>query len=290
MRVINNHVDYYEYTIELKPRMPAADLLVTELAETGFESFEDTPSGFKAWIPADVHNEAALAPLTNWDQAIAQLLFTQRIIPGQNWNSAWESNFQPVVIAGICSIRAPFHDPVPEMEYELVIAPQMSFGTGHHETTALMVEKLLTMQLAGVSIMDMGCGTGVLGILAAMRGASPVSGIDTEDNAVENARENVNRNLPPRADGSPAMTVEKGDERLLPGTRFQLILANINKNVLKHSLPAYTDALLPGGELLLSGFFVTDENELKERAATCGLTFAGNASKNNWSLLHFIKT
>lgn len=282
-------MDYYEYTIELKPRMPAADLLLTELAETGFESFEDTPAGFKAWIPAELHSEAALEPLKNWNTEIAQLLYTQRIIPGQNWNSVWESNFQPVVVAGKCSIRAPFHDPVPGMEYELVIAPQMSFGTGHHETTALMVEKLLTMELAGVSVMDMGCGTGVLGILAAMRGASPVYGIDTEENAVENARENVSRNLPPHADGTPAMAVEKGDERLLPGSCFQLILANINKNVLSQSLPVYAEALEAQGNLLLSGFFVTDENDLKQAAEACGLVFAGNASKNNWSLLHFTK-
>mgnify|MGYP001587234154 CR=1 FL=1 len=289
MRVISYTVDYYEYTIELKPRMPAADLLVTELGESGFESFEDTPLGFKAYIPVSAVTTETILPLTNWDENIAQLLYTACIIPGQNWNSVWESNFQPVVVADRCVIRAPFHEPVPGMEYELVIAPQMSFGTGHHETTALMVEKLLTMELAGQTVMDMGCGTGVLGILAAKRGAVGVQGIDTEDNAVENAQENVARNLPPAASGMSAMSVEKGDERLLPGRRFNLILANINKNVLRASLPLYADALEMNGNLVLSGFFVTDEQELKEIATGCGLIFAANASKNNWSLLHFIK-
>jgi len=262
--------------------MPAADILMTELAEAGFESFEDTPGGFRAYISAEHFEPSSLSLLERWNDSETKLSFVQRRIPAQNWNEAWESNFQPVSVAGRCLIRAPFHEPQPEFEYELVIEPRMSFGTGHHETTSLVTEKLLTMNLSGRWVMDMGCGTGVLGILAAKRGAAAVMGIDIEENAVENARENVARN-------GVSMAVEKGDEAALAGRKFHVILANINKNVLLGSIPLYAEALEPGGNLILSGFFTTDEAVLNEACRKAGLEPVARAERNSWSLLEFTR-
>lgn len=276
-------MDYIELDITVTPRLPGADILMTELAESGFESFDETSGGFKAYIPAARLDEAALLPLREFDAAAGQVSFRQRTIPGQNWNSVWESQFEPVRISGRCRIRAPFHEADPSVEIELVIEPQMSFGTGHHETTSLMARKLLTMELAGKSLMDMGCGTGVLGILALKLGAATACGIDVEDNAVDNARENAQRN-------AVAFPVEKGDEALLSGRKFDVILANINKNVLLQGIPVYSASLLPGGQLAISGFFVTDREELTAAARRAGLVPVEAQSENNWCMLYFEKT
>ncbi|TND02850.1 MAG: ribosomal protein L11 methyltransferase [Bacteroidetes bacterium] len=276
-------MDYIELDIKITPRIPAGDILMTELAESGFESFDETKEGLKAYIVAENFTEQALQPLTGWDQQLAQITYTRRTIPAQNWNSVWESQFEPVLVAGRCRIRAPFHEPDHGVEFDLLIEPRMSFGTGHHETTSLMVEKLLTMELAGKTLMDMGCGTGVLGILALRLGAAAAQGVDVEENAVENARENASRN-------NVDFPVEKGDQRLLEGRNFEVILANINKNVLLQSISRYAEALSEAGALAISGFFVTDEDELIAAAQASGLHIKDRNSRNNWSMLYFEKT
>lgn len=276
-------MDYIELDVKINPRQPGSDLLIAELAERGFESFVDTADGFLAYVPAQQFSESLLAPLQEITAETGTLTFSKQLIPSQNWNAEWEKQYQPVKVGERCLIRAPFHEPDGNVEIELVIQPQQSFGTGHHPTTRLMAEKLLTTKPAGRYVLDMGCGTGVLSVLAARLGASEVLGIDIETNAVENARENVLRNPVQH------VSIEEGTERQIGNRTFDVILANINKNVLLHAMPAYVSALREQGELLLSGFFTTDTDELKNAAASYGLNFRAMLSDGEWALLHFTK-
>ncbi len=277
-------MDYIELTLRIAPRLPGADILVSELADLGFESFVDTPDGFQAFIAAENWDEPTVAACIAEHAALGEMHWEQKHVPAQNWNAVWESEFQPVIVGDSCVIRAPFH-PKPEgVTFDLVIQPQMSFGTGHHETTFLMVQKLLTMDLAGRAVMDYGSGTGVLAILAALRGAQPVSAIDIEENAVLNARENAVNNK------VSFISVEKGDKALLSGVKFDVILANINRNVLLDSFQSCALALPAGGQLLLSGFFHTDVPALETAAAAFGFSKSDEARKGEWALLHLVRS
>jgi ribosomal protein L11 methyltransferase len=270
--------DYIEVDVTVTPRQPATDLLVTQLAEVGFESFADTATGFQAWIPADAFEESMLAVVNQLDSELGKAVFSVKKIAGQNWNAEWESSYQPVKIGRKLMIRAPFHEPDPEVEMELVIQPQQSFGTGHHPTTALMAEKLLTSPLAGRYIMDLGCGTGVLAILALRLGADRVEGVDIEKPAVENAVENARNN------SAESIVFSYGDASAMNGKVYDMILANINKNILKATMQQFSASLKSGGDLLLSGFFVTDADEL--RAAATDFDFVELKNSGEWAMLH----
>lgn len=276
-------MDYIELDVKVNPKQPGTDLLISELAENGFESFAETEEGFLAYIPLKQFSEALLSPVNEFTANLGKAVFSQKLIPGQNWNAEWEKGYQSILVSNKLLIRAPFHEPVPGVEMELIIQPQQSFGTGHHPTTRLMAEKLLTMPLAERYILDMGCGTGVLAILAAKRGASAVLGIDIETNAVENAKENVQRNAVVN------VTIEEGKDDQIAGRKFDLILANINKNVLMNAMSVYASALNPGGELLLSGFFLTDVAELTSIAEKAGLKFKLTETDGEWALIHLTK-
>ncbi len=276
-------MDYIELDVKINPRQPGSDLLITELAEMGFESFVETADGFLAYIPGRDFSETLLSPIQNVTEELGKVSWSQKVIPAQNWNAEWESSYQPIQISNKLVIRAPFHEPVKGIEIDLEIQPQQSFGTGHHPTTRLMAEKLLTMPLSERYILDMGCGTGVLAILAAKRGANPVLGIDIETNAVLNAIENVQRNHVTN------ITIEEGKDDMIGDRKFDVILANINKNVLVAALPNYANALNAGGELLMSGFFTTDVSTLKEVAEKNGLKFNSTENDGEWALVHFIK-
>jgi ribosomal protein L11 methyltransferase len=276
-------MDYLELDVKINPRQPGTDLLITELAELGFESFVETDDGFLAYIPGNQFSETLLSPIQNAEKELGKVSWSQKLIPGQNWNAEWESSYQPIQISDKLLIRAPFHEPVEGVEIDLEIQPQQSFGTGHHPTTRLMAEKLLTMPLSGRYILDMGCGTGVLAILAAKLGAANVLGIDIESNAVMNAIENVERNKVER------VTIEEGTDNKIGDRKFDLVLANINKNVLVSALPQYVKALNKSGELLMSGFFTTDVAALKEVAEKTGLKFVSTQNEGEWALIHFIK-
>jgi len=270
--------DYIEVDVNVTPRQPGSDLLVTELAEQGFESFADTPTGFQAWIPADVFQETMLNVVNQLDTELGKATYTLKKIPGQNWNAEWESSYQPVKIGHKLLIRAPFHAPDPNVEMELIIQPQQSFGTGHHPTTALMAEKLLTSPLSGRYIMDLGCGTGVLAILAARLGAGKVEGVDIEKPAVENAAENARNN------SAESIAFSYGDASAMKGKTYDMILANINKNILKATMEQFSASLKTGGDLLLSGFFVTDTEELL--AAAGDFEFIEMKNSGEWAMLH----
>ncbi len=270
--------DYIEVDVKVIPRQPGSDLLVTELAEMGFESFADTATGFQAWIPADMFKEPLLAIVSQLDTELGKAEYSFRLIKGQNWNAEWESSYQPVKIGRKLMIRAPFHPADPDVEMELIIQPQQSFGTGHHPTTALMAEKLLTSPLSERYIMDLGCGTGVLAILASKLGAGKVEGVDIEKPAVENAIENARNN------NAGSIVFSYGDASAMKGKVYDMILANINKNILKATMEQFSASLQSGGDLLLSGFFVTDAEEL--RAAAIGFEFVELKNSGEWAMLH----
>lgn len=270
--------DYIEVDVNVIPRQPGSDLLVTQLAETGFESFADTATGFQAWIPADLFRESMLTIVNQLDTEIGKATCRHKLIKGQNWNAEWESSYQPVKIGQKLMIRAPFHSADPEVEMELVIQPQQSFGTGHHPTTALMAEKLLTSPLAGRYIMDLGCGTGVLAILATRLGAGKVEGVDIEKPAVENAIENA------RYNSAESIVFSYGDASAMEGKVYDMILANINKNILKATLEQFSASLKAHGDLLLSGFFVTDADDL--RTSAVDFEFVELKNSGEWAMLH----
>jgi ribosomal protein L11 methyltransferase len=283
--LLNLHIamnDYVEVDVQVNPRQPGSDLLVTELAEMGFESFADTSSGFQAWIPANGFQESMLSVVNQLDTELGKASFSWKIVKGQNWNAEWESSYQPVRIGQKLLIRAPFHPADPTVERELVIQPQQSFGTGHHPTTALMAEKLLTSPMSERYIMDLGCGTGVLAILASQLGAARVEGVDIEAPAVENAIENARNN------NAGSIVFSLGDATAMRGKQYDMILANINKNILKATMPQFAASLREHGDLLLSGFFVTDAEEL--RASAMGFEFVELRNSGEWAMLHLRKT
>ncbi|MDX1314150.1 MAG: 50S ribosomal protein L11 methyltransferase [Eudoraea sp.] len=268
-------VPYLEYHFRINPLQPATDILIAELAELGFDSFVETESGLQAYIPKE---EIApdLGDIGILSSPEFEITYKCTEVAPVNWNETWEKNFDPILIEDQCAIRAPFHAPF-DVPFEIVIEPKMSFGTGHHETTHMMLQFVLKAQLEGKSVLDMGCGTGVLGILSAMRGAESVTAIDIDNWSYENSLENVNRN------GQGDIEVIQGDAQLLQGRKFDVILANINRNVLLQDLPAYRDALnAPSAELYLSGFYEEDLPLLTQKCEALGMRFSEKLKKGNW--------
>jgi ribosomal protein L11 methyltransferase len=278
-------MDYIELELQLNGSEELKDILIAELADLGFESFVDTEEGFQAYIPADIYRDEILDGSAIFTEQKENIRFSKKLIESRNWNAEWESSFQPVYVDDRCVIRASFHERPENVEYDIIINPNMSFGTGHHETTWLMAKECLSMSFEGKTVLDMGCGTAVLAILAAKLGAKDVMGIDIEDGAVQNSIENIALNDV----NNIAITVKKGDVSLLADRQFHIILANINKNVLLADIPRYNESLEAGGELLLSGFFETDANTIVDKAAAAGLTLIRQNLKNQWCLLHFVK-
>lgn len=255
---------------------------MAELSELGFESFAETGEGLDAYVPVSSFKEEAEEYLTLKIRKLG-IKFERETIREQNWNALWESQYEPVIIAGKCMVRAPFHDPLPGILYDILIEPRMSFGTAHHETTALMLEMLLREDLTNYKVLDMGCGTGVLGILASKMGASGVDAIDTDEWAFGNCRDNVGKN------NLSNISVIHGDTRNIPETVYNMILANINRNVLLEDLPVYGRHLAESGSLFLSGFYEKDMAAIRNRAEEQGLTLICSESKNNWVGAKFVK-
>jgi len=273
---------YIEYTFHIKPLQPGVDILIAQLGELDFESFSETDDGLQAYI-LEAHDKDNLLEdiqiLHNLEFSISH---TRSRIEPTNWNAEWERNFEPIEVDGKCTVRAPFH-PKTDMEYDIVIVPKMSFGTGHHATTHLMIKHLLRLDLQHKKVLDMGCGTGILAILAAMRGAKAIDAIDNDRWCYENALENVERN------GTPQVRVKLGDATLLGGKSYDVIIANINRNILLADIPAYASCLNETGILLLSGFYTEDIPALTEVCNPQGINFIMNFEKNNWVACKFVK-
>ena len=276
-------MDYVEVNFTVTPKNPAVDILIAELGEIGFESFVETDNGVLAYIPSISYSQQKIESLEILQTGIAIFEYSFKLIKAQNWNAVWESSFEPIVVNDICAVRAPFHAPVKGINYDIVIEPKMSFGTGHHETTFLMMEKLLKMDVKKQHVLDIGCGTAVLGILASKLGASEITAIDNDEWAYNNAIENTLTN------DASGIKVLLGDAKSLQGKYFNTILANINRNILLQDMSLYIDSLQPKGSLVMSGFFTTDIPIIQEKAEASGLVFAAQRNKNNWALLHFIK-
>ncbi len=278
-------MDYLELTVNINPRDPWAEILVSQLAEYGFESFVDTDLGIQAYGQADLVDLelAKVETLLANEMEEVELTTEAKIIPQQNWNALWEADFQPVEVEGRMTILAPFHDKASAQGIIIEIQPQMSFGTGHHQTTWMMSKALLDLPKVPKKVLDMGTGTGVLAILAEKLGAEEILAIDIEDWSVENTISNAARN------GCTKITALHGDVDLIENQAFDLILANINKNILKSHIQQYSDCLPKGGMLMLSGFFESDAEELLAAGNAVGLNHSATLTKETWAALTLVK-
>jgi ribosomal protein L11 methyltransferase len=275
-------MDYHEVEISVTPLIPGVDIVISELAEQGYESFVEISTGVQAYIPSKDFNEEALKTLPILKDDAFKISYNVKFIKEQNWNETWEKGFQPIIIKD-CIVRAPFHKLPKEFKYDILIEPKMAFGTGHHETTALMIECMLSLDLNNKTVLDMGCGTSVLAILAEKLGASDILAIDVEEWAVKNSLENISLN------NAHKIKVLQGDASVLGKTHFNTILANINRNVLLKDIQLYEKVLLDNGELLLSGFFDTDIDKISKAANDCGLKLKKQDTRNGWAQLYFTK-
>ncbi len=278
-------MDYIELNISIVPRDPWSEILTSELSELGFDSFVDTESGIQAYGPAenvdlDYVIKNSIMSATDPDFV---LFYDQKVIPHQNWNAQWESDFHPVEVEDYLTILAPFHSKDDRKGMIVEIQPQMSFGTGHHQTTWLMSKALFEIGAMPEKVLDMGTGTGVLAIIAKKLGANTVVGIDIEDWTVINARENLERN------NCKNIEILFGDVDLIADQTFGLIIANINKNVLTAHIESYSIALKKDGILLLSGFFDSDVAELVTFAADFHLEKQKVYSKEGWAGIQLVK-
>lgn len=280
--------DYIELRVDLDPcDETATDLLAALLADAGYESFVPDTTGLTAYIPVENHSATALAEVFDqypFSSAITSSKTT--VIEGRDWNSEWEKNyFKPIIVGDKCVIHSSFHTDIPTCPYDIVIDPKMAFGTGHHATTSLIIEQLLPADLKEKNVIDMGTGTGILAILAAMRGARPVTAIEIDPFAQVNAVENV------RLNGHAEINVILGDASKLPADEnADIFIANINRNIITGDLHTYVKALKPGGLMLLSGFYEADIPVVMQTAAPLGLTEEGHTVKgDNWTCLRLRK-
>ncbi|AQW98701.1 50S ribosomal protein L11 methyltransferase [Elizabethkingia anophelis] len=272
---------YLEFDFKIEPVEPWNEILMAELIEQGFDSFTENPDGILAYIQAELLNEEELKNqwLLNHDEV--KISYTYKEMPNINWNEEWEKNFQPINVEDKVLIRAEFHESQ-GLEEEIIIQPKMSFGTGHHATTYLMIQQMMDMDFQGKKVLDMGCGTSVLAIYAKKKGASDVLGIDIDEWAVENSRENAERNNTP-------MRVELGTANNLGQEKFDIILANINRNILISDIPRYVQVLEPGGSLLLSGLCFFDVDDILQVCNEQNLQLQKKLQREEWVSLLLTK-
>lgn len=261
-----------------------SDLLAASLGEIGFESFTETEEGFDAYIPAKRMNKDEIAQTIESFPYARNIRFTDEKLEDKDWNEEWEKHFfEPIIIENECVIHSSFHKDVPKFKYDIIINPKMAFGSGHHETTGLMIAEMLHQNLVGKTVLDMGCGTSVLAILASLKGAAAVTAIDIDNWCVENSKENIQLN------NIKNIEVQLGDASLLKSKHFDVILANINRNILLNDMPTYADCLPVGGILFMSGFYSEDVPLIQEQANQCGLEMNYSKQKNNWALVKVTK-
>lgn len=260
------------------------DLLINALGTIGFDTFEELDLGFKAYIPSPEFDKEKLDKILSNYQELFTFSYEITLIPQKNWNEVWESNFEPIEIANRIYVRATFHNPKPEFQYEIVIDPKMAFGTGHHQTTAMMLQLMLENDLLNKKVLDMGCGTGILAIIASKLGASKITAIDYDpicyDSTIENALLNSITNI---------LTV-CGSKEVIPDEKYDIIVANINRNILIDQMQIYSKVLKPEGEIYLSGFYETPDLELiTDEARKHGLKYIIHKQDKNWVAAKFIK-
>jgi len=276
-------MNYLEFNFNCEPSQGwQQDLFIHELSNIGFDTFEQTDEGFKAYIPESNFNPLELETLLlNLDSDL-RVNYQLSTIGAQNWNALWESNFQPIFIKDKVCVRATFHKSHPDYPIEIVIDPKMAFGTGHHQTTSLMMEYILEENFENKTVLDMGCGTGILGILAANLLAKNIVSMDNDPTCIESSKENQQLNK------IVNMDVREGSVNAIPDLQFQIILANINRNILLEHLSYYSRAIEQGGELFLSGFYQGEDLELlKKEAIAYGFEFVDFKTLDNWVAAKF---
>ena len=260
------------------------DVMIAVLADLGFDTFEETEQGFKGYIPTALYNETAILNLLANYKEETHFSFSTSEIKHENWNTLWESNFHPISVADQVYVRATFHQPEPNFAYEIVIDPKMAFGTGHHQTTASVMELMLAEDFSGKKVLDMGCGTGILAILAKKVGAQAVDAIDYDPLCYESTIENTELN------SMTDIQAILGGKEVIPNTSYGIILANINRNILLDQLDRYAQVLAPEGSLILSGFYEQPDLEIiKEAAQALGLRYVSHLVKQDWTAAKFIK-
>lgn len=280
-------MQYFEIKLTVIPGDPWKDIFTSMMADAGCDSFMDgeNENELLCYIPVDVYNEQAIKEIVE-DHGFPDVRVDWMVqpMPDKDWNAEWEANYSPVTIADRCYIRAPFHPAKTDVEYEIIIEPKMSFGTAHHATTSQMAEYVLETDVKGKSLLDMGAGTGVLAILAHMRGANPVTAIDIDEWAYRNGLENVAHN------NCPEVKVLLGDASLLGEETYDIILANINRNILVNDIPTYVGCLNEGGLLFMSGFYDGNDLEIiKQRSAENGMEYVSHKVKDQWVAAKFRK-
>ena len=272
---------YLEYHFNVRPIQPGVEILIAELGFAGFESFVETESGLMAYIKKEGWDDTVLEDILILKSDEFKITHTVKEILQTNWNAEWEKNFDPITVENRCAVRAPFH-PKTDVEYDIVIAPKMSFGTGHHETTYMMLQQILSNNFKNKTVLDMGCGTGVLAILAEKKGARMIDAVDYDNWCVINSAENIELN------SCKHITVIEGDASVLKDKTYDIILANINRNILLRDIETYVSCLNKNGMLFLSGFYRDDVSAIQRECDKHVLKFEEKLERNNWVSLKFI--
>ena len=268
---------FTEFDFTLNPDTPEnREILISYLDDLEFESYWEEDEVLHAYLPAEKHDPGKLTALSNTIKNLFTFNYKTDQLEEKNWNELWESNFEPVSVNDKCVVRAPFHDPAPDIPYELIIEPQMSFGTAHHETTAMVLDYMTSMDIQHNDVLDMGSGTGILAILAKMKGASRVIAVDNDEWAIDNTKENIQKNNQEIDD------VIQGDVNVVEDQQFDLILANINRNIILNHIPSYAKILKKKGKIIFSGFFREDLESIRTKAENFGMNLINYNSKNNW--------
>jgi ribosomal protein L11 methyltransferase len=272
---------YLGFHFSVTPKELGSEILIAELGEKPFESFIETENGFSAYIQKDLYTKDILDDIYLFTSTEFSISYTIEEIDQVNWNEEWEKNFEAIDVDGKCHVRAPFHAKT-DAEFDIVIEPKMSFGTGHHETTHMMIQHLLENNVTNLKTLDMGCGTAILAILAEMKGAQPIDAIDIDNWCYLNSIENAERN------NCHEISVYEGDAALLKDKKYDLIIANINRNILLNDMQQYVDCLNHNGILLLSGFYNEDIPYIDASCTEKGLTYVKKFERNNWVSLKYV--
>ena len=273
---------YIGYTFLVEPKEPATEILIAQLGFAGFESFVENEDGVTAYIQEGDWNSDILNDIQILNSNEFKFKIKEEVIEHTNWNSEWEKNFNSIQVDNLVSIRAPFHEN-PNLKYDIVIEPKMSFGTGHHETTHMMVQHLLNLDLSGKKVLDMGCGTGILAIFAEMKGAKPIDAIDIDNWCYLNSIENAERN------NCKQISVFEGDASLLINKKYDVIIANINRNILLNDMQSYMDCLNDDGVILFSGFYQEDIPIIDAEVSKYDFKIDTIIERNNWVALKYKK-
>ena len=266
--------NYLEFNFNISPLQPWNEILMAELIEIGFDSFTEEHNGILAYIQKDLFDDKQLQEINMFSNEAVEISYTYQEMPNINWNEEWEKNFEPINVEDQVSIRAEFHSNQ-NLPHEIIIQPKMSFGTGHHATTYLMIQQMLDMDFENKTVLDMGCGTSVLAIFAKQKGAGKTLAIDIDEWSVENSKENAERN-------NVDLDISQGTADNLGAENFDIILANINRNILISDIPTYVSVLNDGGQLLLSGLCFFDVEDVLEVCNEQKLTLKRKLQREEW--------